>query len=349
MANFHKLSIKRIIKETIDTVSIEFTVPTSLQESFSFFAGQYITLKTVINGEEIRRAYSICSSPSSNILKVAVKAIENGKFSTYATSVLQEGDVLDVSVPEGNFVFIPSFGKNYLGFVAGSGITPVISMVKDVLEKTSANFVLVYGNKSVADTIFYTELNALEKQYPNRLHLHYIFSRENIESALFGRIDKGHINYIVKNKYKESSFTEVFVCGPEEMINTVSSTLKENDLPEEKISFELFTASSTSSENTIEIKEGKSEITILLDDEETTFSMQQSDTILAASLRNKLDPSYSCQGGVCTSCIAKVTEGKAVMSKNSVLTDKELQEGLVLTCVAHPTTSKITIDFDEVG
>ena len=347
MSTFYKLSIQQIIKETKDAVSILFNVPSDLKDKFKFVAGQYITVKAFINNEEVRRAYSICSSPNSNDLKVAVKAVENGKFSVFATNQLKVGDVLEVSVPEGNFTLESDNNKNYIGFAAGSGITPVISMIKAVLENSTSTFTLVYGNKSTEDTIFYTELNTLKAQYNERFNLHYIFSRERIEDYLFGRIDKGHANYFYKNIHKDISFDAAFLCGPEEMITTVSETLQENGFTKNNIHFELFTAS-TSEQNTDAIKDGECEVTIVLDDEETTFSMKQTDTILSASLRNKLDAPYSCQGGVCSSCIAKITEGSAVMTKNSILTDSELEDGLVLTCQAHPTTSKVVVDFDDV-
>ncbi|CAM1349796.1 MULTISPECIES: ferredoxin--NADP reductase [Tenacibaculum] len=347
MAKFYKLSIKEVIKETTDAVSILFTIPETLKETFSFVAGQYVTLKKEIKEEEVRRAYSICSSPKSGELKVAVKAVENGRFSSYATSELKAGDEIEVTAPEGKFILQPATNKNYIGFAAGSGITPVLSMIKSTLENSTSTFTLVYGNKSVADTIFYKELGDLQQQYPEQFKLNYVFSRERNEPSLFGRIDKGNVNYFIKNLYKEISFDEAFLCGPEEMIKIASSALSENGLSENEIHFELFTAS-VNEENVSEIKDGETEITVMLDDEETTFTMKQTDTLLAASLRNKLDAPYSCQGGVCSSCIALVTEGKAVMTKNSILTDDELEEGLVLTCMAHPTTAKVTVDYDEV-
>ncbi|OSY88911.1 flavodoxin reductase [Tenacibaculum holothuriorum] len=348
MSNFYKLAIQKVIKETKDAVSILFSIPTELNNAFQFKAGQYITLKKEINGNDIRRAYSICSSEKSNEIKVAIKAVENGTFSVFATTQLNDGDIIEVSQPEGKFILEPQENKNYLGFVAGSGITPVLSMVKTTLENTTtATFTLIYGNKTAEDTIFYNELNGLQEQYPNRFNLHYVFSRENVEGSLFGRIDKGHVNYFIKNMHKDFSFDAAYLCGPEEMINIASETLEENNFSKENIHFELFTAS-TSEENTSEIKDGETEVKVVLDDEEESFTMKQTDTILAASLRNKLDAPYSCQGGVCSSCIAKITEGKAVMTKNSILTDDELEEGYVLTCVAHPTTSKIVVDFDEV-
>ena len=347
MSKFHKLTIQKIIKETADAVSILFDVPSHLKEEFSFKAGQYITIKTIIDDIEVRRAYSICTPPNSKELKVAVKAVENGVFSTFATSVLKEGDTVEVSAPEGKFILNLAANKNYIAFAAGSGITPVLSMIKAVLEtENSSTFTLIYGNKSSEKTIFKNELDALLEQFPDNFNLHYVYSQERFSDAQFGRIDKGITNYFVKNIHKKIAFDAAFLCGPEEMISIVSETLKENNFTENTIHFELFTASII--ENDVEIEEGKTEVTVLLDDEETTFTMSNTDNILAASLRHNLDAPYSCQGGVCSSCLCKVTEGKAVMTKNSILTDSEVEEGFVLACQAHPTTSKITIDFDDV-
>ena len=348
MNTFHKLSIKNRIQETADAVSLVFEVPENLKTNFSFKAGQYITLKATINGSEIRRAYSICSAPESGELKVAIKTVDNGIFSTYATSQLKVGDVLEVHEPEGKFVLEPTRSNNYLGMAAGSGITPVLSIIKAVLQQEpSSSFTLIYGNKSSEETMFKAELDALSITYDSRFNLHYVFSRQNEEGSLFGRIDKGHTNYFIKNIYKNWSFKTVFLCGPEEMIKTVSKTLKENRYEESQILFELFTAS-VNEESNSQIKEGQTEVTVLLDDEEFTFTMKQTDDILAAALRNDVDAPYSCQGGVCSSCLAKVTEGKALMAKNNILTDDEVDDGFILTCQAHPITSKISIDYDDV-
>jgi ring-1,2-phenylacetyl-CoA epoxidase subunit PaaE len=279
---------------------------------------------------------------------VAIKKVEKGVFSTYATSELKVGDAIEIAAPEGRFLLNSEADKNYIGFAAGSGITPILSMLKSVLEtETTATFTLVYGNKSSADTIFFEELNQLKETYSERLKLHYIFSRENVKNSLRGRIDGNVTNYFVKNMYKETSFDAAYLCGPEEMIKDVSKTLEKNKIAKENIHFELFTVA-VDVEKAAQVKEGTTKITVLLDDEETTFTMSQTDDILAANLRNNIDAPYSCQGGVCSSCLARVTEGKAVMVKNSILTDGELEEGLILTCQAHPTTPTITIDFDDV-
>lgn len=347
MSTFYKVNIQEVKQETAKAVSVLFEIPENLKHNFNFTAGQYITLQKEINNKEVRRAYSICSTPESKEIRVAIKAVENGTFSKFVTSALKAGDEIEIAAPEGRFLLKPDANKNYIAFAAGSGITPILSMIKTVLEtEPTSTFTLVYGNKTVADIIFYDELLALNKKY-HQFNLEFVCSRERQENALFGRIDEGFTNFFIKNKYKDVSFDAAFLCGPEEMINVVSETLKSANFSSENIHFELFSVS-VNEEASSELKEGTTEITVLLDDEETTFTMSQTDTILAASLRNDLDAPYSCQGGVCSSCLGKVTEGNAVMVKNSILTDGEVEEGFILTCQAHPTTSKLTIDFDDV-
>lgn len=346
MAQFHKLTIKEIKKETVDAVSISFDIPEKLKPEFKFTAGQYITIKKELNGKEVRRAYSICSDPNTDVLKVAVKAVEGGTFSIFATKSLHDGDKLDVSKPEGKFILKPKSGQNYIAIAAGSGITPIMAMLKASLHDDST-FTLIYGNKSANDTIFKERLDVLKKMYSTRLNVHYIFSREEVSGELFGRCDPGNVNYFLKNTYKNTSFDAAFLCGPESMIKSVTETLIENNIPKENIHFELF---STPVEANVDasIPEGNSEITIILDDEETTFIMPQKKIILNAALDKDLDAPYSCQGGICSSCLARVVEGRVVMEKNAILTDDEIEEGLILTCQAHPTTPKIKIDFDDV-
>ena len=352
MSRFHKLTIKEIKKETNNAVSILFDIPTDLKPEFQFVPGQYINLKKEIAGEELRRAYSICSSPKSGDLRIAVKAVDNGTFSVFATTILKAGDVLEVGKPEGKFVLETSatHKKNYLAIAAGSGITPIMAMIKAVLtEEPTSTFTLIYGNKTEADTIFKTEIDALQKMYPATFNVQYLYSRAQHENALFGRIDQGNINFVVKNKFKEISFDNAFLCGPEPMINVAKETLIENGINENAIHFELFSTPITTEETiTNTTFEGDCEITVLVDDEETTFTMDAKTTILTAALKEGLDAPYSCQGGICSSCLAKVTEGKATMEKNTILSEQEIKDGLILTCQAHPTTSKITVDYDDV-
>lgn len=350
MSSFYKLNIKEVKRETKDAVSVAFNVPLELKPNYNFIAGQYINLKLTLDGNEIRRAYSICSSPESGELRIAIKAVENGTFSKFSNTQLKAGDVIEVGTPEGKFIFEPDPEKikNYAAFVAGSGITPVIAIIKTVLEKEpQSTFVLVYGNKTPEETIFYQELHELQLKYTGRLFVHYVFSQVRAENALFGRIEKSSVNYVLKNKHASLEFDKFYLCGPEEMINTVNTVLKENNIKEKDIKFELF--STSTKENKIdESLEGHTKVTVMVDDEETTFDMSQKMTLLDAALKQGIDAPYSCQGGICSSCIARIISGTAEMKKNSILTDREIAEGLTLTCQAHPTSSEIYIDFDDV-
>ncbi|WP_456378380.1 2Fe-2S iron-sulfur cluster-binding protein [Lutibacter sp.] len=352
MSKFYKLTIKEIKKETTNAVSIVFDIPTELKDTFNFIAGQYITIRKEINGKELRRAYSICSSPNSGELRIAIKAIDNGTFSVFATTVLKEGAMLEVSKPEGKFILETSKNNafNYLGIAAGSGITPIMAMIKAVLlEEPNSTFTLIYGNKTDADTIFKEEIDGLKTAFSTQFTIQYVLSREQKEASLFGRIDKANLNFILKNKFKNLTFHNAFLCGPEEMIFTSKETLIEFGLKENTIHFELFSTPVATKEETAQAFEGTSEISVLLDDEETTFEMDAKTTILTAALKKGLDAPYSCQGGICSSCIAKVTEGSAEMTKNTILSKEEVSNGLILTCQAHPTSHKITIDFDDVS
>ena len=350
MSSFYKLSIKEIIKETAEAVSILFNVPEELQSNYSFVAGQYVNVKVTLDGQEIRRAYSICSAPKSGELRIAVKSVKNGFFSKFANEKLSVGNIIEVGTPEGKFTFEPKADrqKNYAAFVAGSGITPVFSILKSVLEEeTNSTFVLVYGNKSEKDTIFHNALHDLQLQYVGRLFVQYVYSQSTADNALLGRIDHTTVNYILKTKHAEMEFSKYYLCGPEEMINLVSNTLKENNISDSDIKFELFSASSNENES-VGGAEGHTKISILVDDEETTFEMSQKQTLLEAALKQGLDVPYSCQGGICSSCICRITEGAAEMKKNQILSDAEVAEGLTLACQALPTTATIKIDFDAV-
>ena len=351
MAQFHKLSINKIHRETSKSITIGFDIPENLIPNFKFKAGQYITLKTEINGKELRRDYSLCSSPKSGNLTIAVKAVENGTFSKYANNELKEGDVLEVAEPQGRFTFDPNntASRTIVAFAAGSGITPVLSIVKTVLEEEpNSNFVLVYGNKSTKDTIFLDELLNLQSKYNERLTIQFVFSQTQELDALFGRIEKSTVNLIVKNRYKDIEIDAFYLCGPEAMINTVKDVLIENNVAETKIHFELFTAAAPTKALDEELTDGNTKITVIVDDEEATFSMSQKKSILEAALEHDLDAPYSCQGGICSSCIARITEGKATMRQNNILTDSEVAGGLVLTCQAHPTTATVVVDYDDV-
>lgn len=350
MSAFYKLSIKEVRRETKDAVSILFNIPVELRDFYQFKAGQYVTLKLTLDGTEIRRAYSLCAAPERHEFRIAVKAVSGGTFSVFANDKLKAGDLLEVSTPEGRFTFEPDSGRlrNYLGFAAGSGITPVLSILESVLEsEPKSTFVLVYGNKTPEDVMFYQHLHDLQLKYVGRFFVHFVYSKVNVPGALFGRIDKSVVNFVLNNKHKELDFEKFYLCGPEGMINTVTQVLKERNIKESAIKFELF---STATDETKADKspEGHTKITVLVDGDETTFEMSQKQTLLEAALKQGIDAPYSCQGGICSSCLARVKEGAAVMKKNTILTDSEIEEGLILTCQAHPTSESISIDYDDV-
>lgn len=352
MSSFYKLQIKEVKHETANAISVSFNIPAELKAAYTFTAGQYVNLKLTLDGEEIRRAYSICSSPNSGDLRIAIKSVKQGHFSKFANDNLKVGDILEVGQPEGKFIFEPSFSnlKNYVAFVAGSGITPVMSILKSVLEnEPKSTFVLVYGNRTPEETIFHNELHDLQLKYVGRFFVHYVFSQAKLDGELFGRIEKSAVNFVLNNKHKEKEFDKFYLCGPEEMINLVSNVLKEHNIADKNIKFELFSTSPNIGVNpSAESHTGHTKITVLVDDEEATFEMSQKQTILEAALKQGIDAPYSCQGGICSSCLARITNGTAEMRKNSILTDGEIAEGLILTCQAHPTSPEIYVDYDDV-
>jgi ring-1,2-phenylacetyl-CoA epoxidase subunit PaaE len=350
MNKFFPLKIKQVIRETEQAVSLEFEIPQELRSEFSFKAGQYITIKTTVDGQEIRRAYSICTPPGADSFRVTVKEVKDGVFSVIANNKLKAGDVLEVHPPEGKFVFEPlndSHPHTYAAFAAGSGITPVLSILKTALEEEKySRFVLVYGNKTPDDTIFFKELLKLQMEHPDRLFIEFIYSQTKEEDSHYGRIDTSTVNYVLKNRFKETSFTRFYLCGPEGMINHVTDVLLDNGVQKESILFELF---NTEVEGEVKSDlEGETQLTVMVDDEETSFSMPKNSTVLQAALDQGLDVPYSCQGGICSSCVARIVEGKAEMEKNSILVDSEIEEGLVLTCQAHPLTPSLKVDYDDV-
>lgn len=351
MSQFHTLHIKNIERITSKAVTLSFEVPENLKAAYTFQAGQYITLKKVLNGTEIRRDYSLCSSPKSGELRVAVKEVREGVFSAYVNNELNVGDALEVAPPKGRFVFEPNDTKtkHIAAFAAGSGITPILSIVKCALEEeVQSNVVLVYGNKTTDDTMFLQELLELQHQYSERLSIQFVFSQAQEDDSIFGRIEKSTVNLILKNKHKHLTIDAFYLCGPEAMIHTVKDVLTEHEIPKERVFFELFKAAKPTETDTATIPEGKTQISVVLDDETTTFEMSQKQTILEAALDEDLDAPYSCQGGICSSCLARVIEGEAKMRKNSILTDGEVAEGLILTCQAHPLTPNVKVDYDDI-
>ncbi len=351
MSRSHELKVKTIDRETAQAVSVGFEIPAELKKDFQFLAGQYLTLEKEIAGRKFRRSYSICTSPTRQELKVTVKEVEHGLFSAWVNNKLKVGDTLTVFLPQGRFTFDPSTAlspKTYVAFAAGSGITPVMAILENVLESSPAHkFVLVYGNRTPDDTIFFKKLLTLQQKYTNRLFIEFVYSRFKADQSFFGRIERSTVNYILKNKFKEADFADFYLCGPGSMIDTVADLLKENGIAEEHIHFELFVTEDKKDEEVTDFT-GKTRVTVILDEEETTFEMDRSERVLDAVMNEGLDPPYSCQGGICSSCMALVKEGKVTMANNQILTDEEVADGLILTCQSHPITPTLVIDYDDI-
>jgi ring-1,2-phenylacetyl-CoA epoxidase subunit PaaE len=353
--HFHTLKVKAITKETADCVSVSFEVPTALQNDFTFTEGQNITLRTTINGEELRRSYSLCVAPHEKELKVAIKKVDSGLFSTYANDILKVGDVLDVMPPTGRFISKNKAG-NYLGIAAGSGITPVLSIIKHLLHTQSeSTFTLIYGNKSRSSIIFFEEIEALKNKFMQRFNCVNILSRERTDAAInYGRIDADKLLSLHK-LLDFKNFDDAYLCGPEAMIFSSAAFLEKEGIAKNNIHFELFTTAVGKGQRTVgneqvakEIDNSpKSNVAIKLDGRTFEFPLGfKADNILDAALAQGADLPYACKGGVCCTCRAKLIEGKVHMDVNYALEDEEVAQGFILTCQSHPLTERVVVDFD---
>lgn len=356
MAEFHKLKIKDIYKDTDDCSVITFDVPSEISEVFKFRQGQHLTIKADINGEDTRRSYSLCSSPVDKQWKVAVKLIPGGKFSTFVNESLQTGDVLEVMAPSGNFGVEcqPSITKNYVFFAAGSGITPVISMVRTHLSlEPNSTCKLFYVNKTAKSIIFKEELEQLRNQFFGRFEINYFLTKERRDIELFnGRFDDEKMAILTKTFIDVPDTNEVFLCGPEKMVNYVSEYLINAGLPKENVHFELFVTGLSEEdiarqERLAQQKVEGTEVIVVDGGKEFAFTMTKKyDNILDASLAAGADLPFACKGGVCSTCKCKVIDGSVEMKINYALSDKEVSQNLVLSCQAVPTTNKVKVDFD---
>jgi ring-1,2-phenylacetyl-CoA epoxidase subunit PaaE len=359
MIHFHSLQVKKIQKETEDCVSISFEVPEELKNTFQFKQGQTLTFRKKINEEELRRNYSICTSPYDNELKVAVKKVEGGIFSTYVNDELEEGDFLDVMPPTGEFYteLNSTQQKTYVAFAAGSGITPILSIIKTtLLTEPKSNFTLVYGNRTKASIIFKEELEALKDQFIDRFRIYHILSREKTDTPLNeGRVDEAKCELLFTKLINIKSVDEFFICGPEGMIFCIKDLLEHNGVSKEHIHFELFTIpgekQSVVGNKQLAIvndAQPKSKVSVKLDGITFDFELGYNDqTILNAALELGADLPYACKGGVCTTCKARLKEGKVKMDVNWGLEQEEVDKGFILTCQSHPNTDRVIVDFDD--
>ena len=349
MQQFYPLVVSDITPLTPNAVDISFEIPESLKEAFAFESGQYITLKHSIEGAEIRRAYSLSSKPGENRITIGVKKVPDGTFSVFANETLKKGDVLEVMPPQGRFVFsADSEPRDIVAFAAGSGITPIMSIVQTALDINTENrVVLVYGNKSREEAMYFDSLQELKEKYNDRFFVYYIFSRNQEEECLFGRIDKSTVNYITRNKHNSITPDTFYLCGPLPMIESVTEALTENGVSENSIQRELFTEPDSQVPVDAETS-GTTHLEITLDDAVHTLEVDRKNIVLDTLIKAKIDAPYSCQGGVCSTCIARVTEGRASMVKNQILTESELAEGFILTCQAHAESAVLKIDYDDI-
>lgn len=358
MIHFHPLKIKEIRKETDECVSLLFEVPEELKEKFEFSQGQSLTMRANIGGEEIRRTYSLCSSPLDKEWRVAVKKVEGGIFSSFANEHLKTGDLIEVMPPVGKFYtkLDASNEKNYLAIAAGSGITPIISIIKTtLLTEPKSTFTLLFGNRSRASIMFKEELEALKNRFMNRFNLLHILSREVTDAPIFhGRINKEKCNIIFDRLVDVSSMDEIFICGPEEMIFTVRDILERRGIDKKHIHFELFTTpgekSADRNKHPLQAADTgkKSKIVIKLDGIMFDFELYQSgETILDAALKQGADLPFACKGGVCCTCKARLVKGAVEMEVNYGLEEDEVHAGFILTCQSHPKTPEVVVDFDQ--
>lgn len=348
---FHALTVREVRRETADSVSVSLEVPEG--STFRFVPGQYLTLRAQIGGADVRRSYSLCSSPLSGELRVAIKQVEGGLFSTWANTQLKAGDVLDVMPPMGNFVLEtdPSKRRRYVGFAAGSGITPVLSILKTALEREpESEFLLFYGNRKTASILFKSELEDLKDRFMGRLEVHHVLSREDQGSdALFGRLDADRIRYFAEHIPTVTKADGYYLCGPEAMIHAASDVLKSSGVSADNIHFELFTSAAPAKESSPKAKtaaSGDAYVTVVLDGEETHFTQSSMEFVLDAALDAGADVPYACKGAVCCTCRAKLLEGNVEMAMNYSLTDDEVADGYVLTCQAMPRSERVVVSYD---
>ncbi|WP_400074727.1 2Fe-2S iron-sulfur cluster-binding protein [Winogradskyella sp. R77965] len=356
MAEFHSLKVADIYKETEDTSVVTFDIPKELREEFNYRQGQHLTLKADINGEDVRRSYSLCSSPIETKWQVAVKQILGGKFSTFINEKVKKGDILEVMAPSGTFgvEVNKNASKNYLFFAAGSGITPVLSMIKTHLSvESNSTCKLFYVNKTAKSIIFKEELEQLRNKYFGRLEIYYFLTKERRDIELFnGRFDDDKMKVLCGTFIDIPDTSEVFLCGPEKMVHYVSEYIIDAGLPKELVHYELFVTGLSEEDIKRQERLAKQnvegiEITIVDGGKEFVFTMtKEYDNILDAALGAGADLPFACKGGVCSTCKCGVKEGEVEMKINYALDEKEVSQNLVLSCQAVPTTDKVVVDFD---
>jgi ring-1,2-phenylacetyl-CoA epoxidase subunit PaaE len=355
MSKFYPLTVAKVKHETRDAIAVTFDLPPELEDAFAYQQGQHLTLRAMIDGEDVRRSYSICSAVQDNRLRVAIKRVNGGLFSTWANECIRPGVTIDVMPPEGRFnlPLEPDSRRHYLAFAAGSGITPILSIIKTTLiAEPHSRFTLLYGNRASSSVIFRDELTDLKDQYLERLNLVYIMSREPQDIELFhGRITEDKCRALFQHWLRVENVDYAFICGPEDMMHGVSAALQEAGMPSARIRIELFAAAAAKTERKPRAVSAEprhqTEVTVIMDGSHATFTMDKDkESLLDAGLRAGIDMRYSCKGGVCSTCRCKVLEGQVDMDVNYALEDYEVARGFVLGCQSFPVTDKVVVDFD---
>ncbi len=356
MAQFYPLTITDIRRDTRDSVVLTLAPPEDAREAFRFTQGQYLTFRRVFDGEEVRRSYSICAGIDDGILRVGVKRVEAGWFSTFINDEVKLGDTLEAMAPMGNFhaPLKPAEARCYLGFAGGSGITPMISLIRTVMAREpKSSFTLVYGNRSSSAIMFREDLEDLKNLHLGRLNIVHVLESEAGEIELFsGRLDREKCEALFTRWIDVAAADLAFICGPEPMMLAVADALKAHGLPETAIKFELFSSpragrAKPKTAFSARAHEGAATATIILDGAARTIPVAEGQAVLDAALAASIDAPYACKAGVCSTCRAKLIEGEVDMEANYALEDYEVERGYILTCQSRPRTAAITVDYDQ--
>jgi ring-1,2-phenylacetyl-CoA epoxidase subunit PaaE len=351
---FHTLTISDVRRERADAVSLAFTVPDRLRGAYRYVPGQYLTLRATIEGEDVRRSYSICSGLDDGELRVAIKRVAGGAFSNWANEQLRPGDTLAVMTPDGRFgvPVEPASSRTLVAFAAGSGITPIMSIMQTMLRQEAGRFFLFYGNRSTADIIFRERLEDLKDRYLSRLAVFHVLSREQQDIAVLnGHLDVEKVGLLLRSVVPVASVDQAFVCGPQPMIQGLEKALSDIGMARERVHVERFTPGVGGRTRPIVVSptaKPKAIATVIYEGARFELPVAEGEAIIDASIRAGRSLPYSCKGGMCCTCRAKLIEGRVEMAVNYSLEPWETDAGYVLTCQSHPLTERVLIDYDQV-
>jgi ring-1,2-phenylacetyl-CoA epoxidase subunit PaaE len=353
---FHRLTVNDLRRETSDAVSMTFAIPQELAGDYAFAPGQYLTLRTTMGGEEVRRSYSICSGPDDGELRIAVKKVDGGAFSTWAADELKAGDTLDVMTPTGRFgvTHAPDVARTHVGFAAGSGITPILSIVKGVLAREpNSRFFLFYGNRTAESMLFREALEELKDRFLQRLSVFHVISGEEQDiPILHGRLDGEKVRVLLRAMVPSDSIDHVFICGPAAMSETIEATCHDLGITDARIHVERFVSEFGGKPRPkAKIAPGappKAMAALIVDGKRREVPVADGESILDAALRAGMDLPFACKGGMCSTCRAKLVDGAAEMEVNYSLEPWETNAGFILTCQARPTSAKVVVDYDQM-